>query len=168
MTLWLLNIIPNFLIHALVITGIVAFFLASIMHFAEKFIPVSTLQIEPYLFLIKYCGLLAFIIGIFMEGVSFTNGELQQEIDRQNKEIARLDKESGKVTTQIETKYVDRVKTITKKGETRIEYVDRWITNKDNDDCKLPDSFISLHNLAAENKVPGDSNETNDSIAGTP
>ena len=71
-------------------------------------------------------------------------------------EIERLKAESGKVTVRVETKYVDRVKTIREKGETIVQKVPVYISR---DLPELPGAWRLWHDAAATNTVPDASRE---------
>ena len=77
-------------------------------------------------------------------------GEVQAQWDaareRGRKEVERLKAEAGKVTTVVETKYVDRVVTIREKGDAIVREVPVFVPA---DSCDLPGGFRLLHDAAA-------------------
>ncbi len=79
-----------------------------------------------------------------------------ESIARGKAEVERLTKEAGKVTVRVETKYVDRVKTIREKGETIVQKVPVYISS---DLPELPGAWRVYHDAAATNTVPGASRE---------
>lgn len=72
--------------------------------------------------------------------------------ERGKAEVARLKSEVGKVTVRVETKYIDRVKTIREKGETIVQKVPVYISR---DLPELPGAWRWLHDHAAEGSLPG-------------
>ncbi len=74
-----------------------------------------------------------------------------ESVARGKAEVERLTKEAGKVTFRVETKYVDRVKTIREKGETIVQKVPVYISR---DLPELPGAFRVLIDAAAEGTVP--------------
>jgi hypothetical protein len=72
--------------------------------------------------------------------------------ERGKVEVARLKSEAGKVTVRVETKYIDRVKTIREKGETIVQKVPVYISR---DLPELPGAWRWLHDHAAEGSLPG-------------
>lgn len=74
--------------------------------------------------------------------------------ERGKAEVARLKEEAGKVTVRVETKYIDRVKTIREKGETIVQKVPVYISR---DLPELPGAWRWLHDHAAEGSLPGTS-----------
>jgi hypothetical protein len=70
--------------------------------------------------------------------------------------VAEYKTESGKVTTVVETKYVDKVRVIEKiKIQYKDVYVDKFITKEDDDRCVINNGFVVLHNQAASGNLPG-------------
>lgn len=159
-----MGFIPSFLIHTLVIAGLAAFFIADIIGFASRLVPVPTV-LTPYYVIIKYAGLLVFIIGIFLEGVVVSSNELTVEIDKQKAVIAELQTKSKEVTVRTEIQYVDKVKTVTEKGKTITKYVDKVITIHDNAACILPQGYYDSVNAGARNDLSID--EINNAAKGT-
>jgi hypothetical protein len=72
--------------------------------------------------------------------------------ERGKVEVARLKSEAGKVTVRVETKYIDRVKTIREKGETIVQKVPVYISR---DLPELPGAWRVLHDAASQGAVPG-------------
>lgn len=72
--------------------------------------------------------------------------------ERGKAEVARLKSEAGKVTVQVETKYIERVKTIREKGETIVQKVPVYISR---DLPELPGAWRVLHDAASQGAVPG-------------
>lgn len=105
--------------------------------------------------LFKYLALTAVICGI-LYGI-YHAGEVRiqtkWDVDKAKVqlEIEKLKLESEKVTIKVETAYVDRVKTITVKGDTITQYVDRYITQAEDKACTIPNNFVLLHDLAVKN-----------------
>lgn len=101
--------------------------------------------------------LIVFLVVVFFayqKGASDVQKEWDLERLNTAYEIAELKAAQNEKTTEVVIKYVDRVKTIKQKGDTIVTYVDRWITPEDNAACTLPYSFVRLHNLAVQNRVP--------------
>lgn len=73
-------------------------------------------------------------------------------------EVDRLKAEAGKVTVRVETKYIDRVKTVKEKGDVIVKQVPIYISR---DIPELPGAWRMLHDAAAKNVVPNAANESN-------
>jgi hypothetical protein len=79
-----------------------------------------------------------------------------ESVARGKAEVERLTKAAGQVTVHVETKYVDRVKTIREKGETIVKKVPVYISR---DLPELPGAWRVYHDAAATNTVPGAADE---------
>lgn len=77
-------------------------------------------------------------------------------IDRGKTIVRDLRANQGKVTTKIETVYVDRIKVIHEKAQIITKYVDRLIPVNTPD---LPGGFRLLHDAAATNTIPDPTGE---------
>lgn len=86
---------------------------------------------------------------------------IQEKWDMEKKEakieIDRLNIAAQKVTLKTKILYIDRVKTITVKGDTITRYVDKFITADSDAKCIIPKNFVLLHDSAALNTVPDES-----------
>lgn len=67
-------------------------------------------------------------------------------------EVERLKAEAAKVTVRVETKYLDRIRTIREKGETIVQKVPVYISR---DLPELPGAWRVLHDAASQGSVPG-------------
>ena len=72
-------------------------------------------------------------------------------VEKGKKEIARLQAQANRVSTKIEVEYVDRIKTVTVKGDTIIKYRDRFVPS---DSGMLSGGFRVYYNAAFENRIP--------------
>jgi hypothetical protein len=125
-------------------------FIGLLVYTFAAFIPVYGTIAKP-------ASVLLFCFAIFLQGMIYGAGVLDDvvhDLQQAKDKIAKIEKEGKQITHEVEIQYVDRVKTIKEKGDEIIKYVDRYITDEDNISCKLPNSFHSLLNHAADNKVP--------------
>lgn len=67
-------------------------------------------------------------------------------VERGREEVDRLKAAAGRVTTKVETKYVDRVVTIREKGDAIVREVPVFVPDGS---CDLPGGFRLLHDAAA-------------------
>jgi len=76
------------------------------------------------------------------------------------KQIQELQTKQAEITTKVVTEYVDRTKIVKQKGDTIIEYVDKYVSKDDT--CVIPNNVISLLNSAMQNDIPGIADITNE------
>lgn len=70
------------------------------------------------------------------------------------KKQADLEAAANKVTVQVVTEYVDRVKVVKEKGDIVVKEVPVYITNQADQQCRLTTGFATLHDAAAKNTEP--------------
>ena len=80
----------------------------------------------------------------------------QQERDDAQAQLrdARAIADSAKITTQVVTQYVDRVRVVREVGTTITKEVPVYVTAKADAACAVPVGFVRLHDAAAEGRVP--------------
>lgn len=88
----------------------------------------------------------------YQAGERATQFEWDAQKAKDAAEIAHLKEQAGKVTVMVETRYVDRIKTIKVKGDTIVKKVPIYISR---DLPELPPAFRWLHDAAATGVIPG-------------
>ena len=146
--MWLLSFIPDAVIalfvHAITIAGLVLLVGGTVL---SRFLgPIAQFS--------KPIGLLLLLGGIYFEGGLQNEMHWRAEVEKQNAEIARLNAAAQEVTTVVETKYIERIKTVKGKTDVIIKKVQEYITKNDDAGCTIPDNFRLLYNAAAKNELP--------------
>lgn len=104
-----------------------------------------------------WAGLALLALGLFYGHLRYNAGQadIQTKWDTAKAlEVSaseKLQTEQAKVTTVIETKYVDRVRVIRERGKTILKEVPVYVPA---DSCDLPGGFRLLHDAAATNTLP--------------
>lgn len=127
-----------------------------------RLIPIT--GIELYRPLIIIVSFVLFSIGLFYNGVFYSDEKWEAknaELIAQNKQ---LQVDAKNISTQVRIEYVDRVKVIKEKGEKVTEYVPQIITKEVDRNCTLTDGFVWLLDSAAKAQISGAPRGTN----GTP
>lgn len=83
---------------------------------------------------------------------------LAQAVTQAKAETQHVEKEA-EVTIQVVTKYVDRVRTIVKKGEDIVKEVPIYVTEENDRQCDVPVSFGVLWNAANQEQLPSSSGD---------
>ena len=106
-------------------------------------------------------AVLAFVIaiGLFASGWHVGGKHVQAKWDTSKDvmqaAVATIQSKQAEVTTQVVTKYVDRVQTVTKQGATITKTIPVYIHEKDDDACPVPAGFgILLDSAATGSKLP--------------
>lgn len=107
--------------------------------------------------------LLLLIIGI----ITFGAHERTVGRDKYKKEIEKTQikytADTKKVTTEVVTKYVDRIKVVKENGDTIIKKVPVYVNVKDDSKCTVNNGFVRLWDSANQMSVPGASSSTDGS-----
>lgn len=149
--MWLLNLLPNWAIHLVVISGAVLYFSTVIL----RFIPF----LSNYKLLVKIVGAILLLGGIWLEGGNYYFNKVRAEIQR-------VEKESKEATARVESEYKLKLAETKQKGDTIVKYVDKYITKESDSRCAIPNNFVILHDSAAHSKVPDASRLTDESPSG--
>ena len=80
------------------------------------------------------------------KGRQAVQAEWDAAVERGREEVDRLKAAAGRVTTVVETKYVDRIVTIREKGDAIVREVPVFVPAGS---CDLPGGFRLLHDAAA-------------------
>ncbi len=135
----LFTIIPDFVFHAIFLTGLVGFIITSI-----PFIPI------PLKFFYRIMFLIVLILGTWLEGLNYANSssttkkvlkESRDKIKTYEKQIKDLSEASDKNLERI-------VKKINERGENVHAKVSKIIPDNLNRQCALPYDVKLLHNEA--------------------
>jgi len=139
---WILGLLPEWLWHVITISGAVALVVAGLL----SRIPF----VNQYNLLIKSAGIVALLLGVWMEGGFANEAKWQSKVADLEAKLEQAKQESAKVNTVVETKVVTKTKVIKEKADTIIQYVDREkeIVKFDNT-CPIPKEAIDVHNEAA-------------------
>jgi hypothetical protein len=99
------------------------------------------------------------IAGVAYVTHTTTASSYQVKLANIEAENARLDAENKELgikasekTTEVVTKYVDRVKVVREKGDTIVKEVPIYVTKEANEQCKLTQGFADVHDAAAKNE----------------
>ena len=138
MLFWLLKFLPALLIHGFMGLALVAFGL-------------SYIPLIPYKTSLKYGGIAAIALGLFLEGCLLTQQAWEAEVARLQERIKESEAKAAVINTVIEEHVVTQDKIIKEKGDSVIKYIDREIVKVDNT-CVIPEVVIKAHNFAALNQ----------------
>jgi hypothetical protein len=100
---------------------------------------------------------LVLLAGSFFAGVKYQDSKWETKMQIANAEIDRLKVESGKVTIQVVTEYVDRIKYIEKIQKVNIPI---YITKEDDAKCVINQGAVDLLNSGATNTPPPEVTES--------
>lgn len=141
--MWILNWLPNFVFHLILITGVVALLASWVL----KFIP----TIARYHLPIQVGGVLLTVLGVWYEGGIAKDAEWKAKVAELEVKVAKAEAASSKQNVKVITRYVKRIASVKAHGDTIIKYIDRDIVKYDNT-CPIPGEVVKALNAAALNQ----------------
>jgi hypothetical protein len=150
--MWLLNWLPDFVFHLMVIAGV----LGIIASWFFGFVPF----ISQYKLPIQIISILVLVFGIWIEGANSNNNSWLLKVKELEIKLARAETQSAQVNTILVENIVEKEKIIKdKQNELKIA-INKYST----DECKLSNASVSLFNSSSQNELP---NSTINTITGT-
>jgi hypothetical protein len=147
--MWLLSFLPNIFWHFLTICGLIAVLSSLIL----KRIPfISTYRIP-----LQYGGVLALLLGIWMEGSIANEAKWQAKVKEMEEKVAIAEAKSQEENVKIVTIIAEKTKIVHERGKNIINYIDREVVKdkevvKFIENCPIPGIIIKTHNAAALNQ----------------
>lgn len=143
--MWIINWIPEFVVHLIFLLGIVG----TIAGFVLGFIPF----ISKYKLPIQIISLILLSLGVYLEGGLAEKAKWELRVKEMEVKVAEAEAKSAVVNTEIVEKVITQKQVIKVKGDKVIEYIDREVKVFDNT-CTVPEMAIKAHNMAAKNEAP--------------
>lgn len=140
--MWILNWLPDFVIHLIVIAGV----LGTIASFFFGFIPF----ISQYKLPIQIVSILILIIGIWFEGAISNNNSWLLKVKELEVKLAKAEVQSSKVNTIIVEKVLVKDKIIKDNQNETKSAINKYVT----DSCNLSNATVSLFNSSSQNELP--------------
>lgn len=146
--MWILNFLPDWFFHALLILGIVGYTATFLLRFLPSFVYIYKLPIQ--LVSIALIAVSVYMFGAFAEKAAW-----EARVKEMEDKIKIAEEKSKEENIKIVTEVVTKTKVIKEKAKERIAYIDREIVKYDTKfvpggDCEIPKEFIGVINRAAE------------------
>ena len=148
--MWLLNFLPDWIFHAIILLGILGFLSTSLL----RVIPFFRMYELP----IQIFSILIFTIGVWFEGAMSNQAEWEAKVVELETKLAIAETKSAETNVEIVTQVVKRTKVIRERGADIINYVDKEVVKdkeviKFVENCPIPSIIIDAHNAGALNKI---------------
>jgi hypothetical protein len=148
--MWLLDFMPNWIFHAILLAGSMGL----IASFILNFIPTFKLYHLP----IQVISVLLIALGVWFQGAMSNQAEWEAKVKDLEVKIAEAQAQSQEENIKIVTKTVKQIQIVREKGQDIITYVDKEVVKdreviKFVENCPIPEIIISTHNAAALNKI---------------
>jgi hypothetical protein len=144
--MWLLNLMPDWFYHLIVILSILGLIVASVL----KFVPfVSTYRLP-----IQVISVLLLVFGVWMEGGIVNEAKWEARVKELEEKVKIAEEKSTEKNVEIQEKVVTQTKVVKEKGRDIIQYIDREVVKKEEivkfiENCPIPKDIIDAHNAAA-------------------
>ena len=153
---WMVNLLPTWAFHFIVITGI----LLVVASWILKRIPF----INQYNFPVHLIGILLTVVGVYYEGGRGTQVAWESKVADMEIKVKAAEVKSQQVNTVIETQIVERVK-IVKDTKNANKETAKLIARQLDDRCVVPESTVMLINSASQNEVARGASSTDGSAS---
>ena len=104
--------------------------------------------------------------GLFFIGAISNEEQWKLKVNEMEVKVAKQEVAASQITTEVITKYVDRVKIVEGKTREIIKKVPVYITKESDDKCTINNGFVSLHNSSAsQTKIPDTTRDVNETAS---
>ena len=146
--MWLMNFLPNWIFHAILLAGVLGLIASLVL----KFIPF----INTYKLPVQVLSILLIVTGVWFEGAISNQAEWEARVAEMQVKVAEAEAKSSEANVQIVTKVVKKTKLVHERGDAIISYIDREVVKNNEvikfvENCPIPDIIIKTHNAAATN-----------------
>jgi hypothetical protein len=150
--MWLLNFLPDFVFHLLVIVGVLgvltSFFFGSMPFVSQYKLPIQIFSI------------IVLVVGIWFEGAISNNNSWLLKVKELEVKLAQSETQSAKVNTILVENIVEKENIIKDKQNEIKSAINKYAT----DNCRLSNASVSLFNSSSQSELPNSSINT---ITGT-
>ena len=143
--MWIINWLPEFVVHLIFLAGIVG----TIAGFVLGFIPF----VSKYKLPIQIISLLLLSLGVYLEGGLAEKAKWELRVKEMEAKVAEAQAKAAVVNTEIVEKIVTEKEYIKVKGAKVVEYIDREVKVFDTN-CTVPEVAIKAHDMSANNEAP--------------
>lgn len=140
--MWLLNWLPDFFIHLMVIAGV----LGIIASWFFGFMPF----ISQYKLPIQIISIIVLVLGIWTEGANSNNNAWLLKIKDMELKVAQAETQSAQVNTILVETILEKEKIIKDKQNELKNAINKYAT----DSCRLSNASVSLFNSSSQSELP--------------
>jgi len=140
--IWLLNFLPDFVFHLIVLISILGLVAATFF----GFIPF----VGKYALPVKIVSIVMLVIGIWFEGGISNNDAWLAKVKEMELKVAKAEAQSAETNTKLAYEINVKNKIIKENSNANSKAITKYVT----DECKLSNAAVSLHNSSSRNEVP--------------
>ena len=138
--MWILNFIPDFVIHLAVLAGVAALIITT---FFGSIIPAM------YKLTVQIAGIIVLAGSLWIEGANYNQGVWEAQVKELEDKVKIAEEKSAVVNEVVKTKIVNKIKVVKEREvvvQERIKEVEKIIDAK----CEVPKEAIDILNEAAK------------------
>ena len=145
--MWMLALLPDWFWHVVTLGGAIALLVGVLLG--------SIPFVKQYNLPIKIIGLVALLLGIWMEGGVANEAKWQAKIAELEAKVKLAEEQANNKNIEIQEKVVEKTRVVREKGKDIIQYIDREVIKKEEivkyiEQCPVPKEIIDIHNAATE------------------
>lgn len=149
----MLHFLPDsfiqFIVHAILIAGIIGCFLS---FFVINRILMAFPFLSQYVNVAQIVSAIALVAGVYLEGGYSTEMQWRERVREMEAKVAKAEQESKEANSKLDNKSAEKVKVIKEKAVVVKQYIDREVIKYDAT-CTIPAPVIKAHNAAAKNEA---------------
>lgn len=148
----MLHFLPDsfiqFIVHAILIAGIIGCFLS---FFVINRILMAFPFLSQYVNVAQIVSAIALVAGVYLEGGYSTEMQWRERVREMEAKVAKVEQESKIANDKLDNKSTEKVKVIKEKAIVVKQYIDREVIKYDAT-CTIPAPVVKAHNAAAKNE----------------
>ena len=148
----MLHFLPDsfiqFIVHAILIAGIIGCFLS---FFVINRILMAFPFLSQYVNVAQIVSAIALVVGVYLEGGYSTEMQWRERVREMEVKVAKAEQESKIANDKLDNKSTEKVKVIKEKAIVVKQYIDREVIKYDAT-CTIPVPVVKAHNAAAKNE----------------
>lgn len=149
----MLHFLPDsfiqFIVHAILIAGIIGCFLS---FFVINRILMAFPFLSQYVNVAQIVSAIALVAGVYLEGGYSTEMQWRERVREMEAKVAKAEQESKEANSKLDNKSAEKVKVIKEKAVVVKQYIDREVIKYDAT-CTIPAPVVKAHNAAAKNEA---------------
>ncbi len=150
--MWLLEFLPDWIFHAVLVVGV----MAMAASFVLKFVPFVTAYRLP----IQAAGLILTVLGVWFEGAMSNEAAWQARVHEMEQKVAAAEVKSAQETVRIVTRVVTQIQTIKDTTNANTQYLEKQVAQDLDRECSLTNASVMLHNSASQNEMARSAGDT--------
>lgn len=143
--MWVLNFVPDWIFHAVLLIGIMALVASQVL----KFLPFVTVYRLP----IQAAGLVLVVVGVWFQGAISNQAAWQARVHEMQQQVAAAEVKSAQENVRIVTQVITKIQTVKETTNANQQFLASAVAQDLDRECTLTDASVLLHNRSSQNQV---------------